>query len=148
LFHDEHTLKMVERRKHKRFDPPSDAVVFLRTSWPDFTIVGKIIDISACGLAFLYSAASRQKDESRNLDIILAGPRFSLGKVPFKTISDFEISIECPVGFMAPRRRSVQFGDLTDNQKLALEYFIQSCTANQTEVWKMHPYSACKEHRQ
>jgi len=142
------TLEMVERRKHKRFDAPNDAVVFLRASWPDFTIVGKIIDISTCGLAFLYSAASMQKDESCKLDIILAGPRFSLGKVPFKTISDFEISMECPVGFMAPRRRGVQFGDLTDNQKLELEYFIQACTANETEVWKMHPYSAYTEQRQ
>jgi hypothetical protein len=139
---------MIERRKHKRFEAPSDAVVFLRTSGPDFTIVGKIIDISTCGLAFLYSAASMQKDESRNLDIILAGPRFSLGKVPFKTISDFEISMECPVGFMAPRRRGVQFGDLTDNQKLELEYFIQSCTPNETQVWKVHPDSAYKEQRQ
>lgn len=139
---------MVERRKHKRFDAPSDAVVFLRTSWPDFTIVGTIIDISTCGLAFFYTAASKQKDESCKLDIILAGPRFSLGKVPFKTISDFEISMECPVGFMAPRRRGVQFGDLTDNQKLELEDFIQSCTANKTEVWKMHPSSAYKEQRQ
>ena len=109
---------MVERRKHQRFEAPSDAVVFLRTSWPDFTIVGKILDISTSGLAFLYSAASMQKDESRHFDIILAGPRFSLGKVPFKTISDFEIPMECPVGFMAPRRRGVQFGDLTDNQML------------------------------
>lgn len=142
------TSKMVERRKHKRFEAPSDAVVFLRTSWPDFTIVGKIIDISTGGLAFLYSAASPKKDESRNLDIILAGRRFALDKVPFKTISDFEIPVECPVGFMAPRRRGVQFGDLTDNQKLELEYFIQSCTANETEVWKMHPYSAHKEQRQ
>ena len=139
---------MVERRKHQRFEAPSEAVVFLRTSWPDFTIVGKIMDISTSGLAFLYSAASMQKDESRNFDIILAGPRFSLGKVPFKTISDFEIPVECPVGFMAPRRRGVQFGDLTDNQKLELEYFIQSCTANETEVWKMHPYSDYKEQRQ
>jgi hypothetical protein len=89
-----------------------------------------------------------QKDESRNLDIILAGPRFSVGKVPFKTISDFEIPMECPVGFMAPRRRGVQFGCLTENQKLELEYFIQSCTANETEVWKMYPYSAHKEQRQ
>ena len=142
------TPKMIERRKHKRFEAPSDAVVFLRTSWPDFTIVGKIIEISTSGLAFLYSAASMQKDESRNLDIILAGPRFSVGEVPFKTISDFEIPMECPVGFMAPRRRGVQFGDLTDNQKLELEYFIQSCTANETEIWKMHPYSAHKEQRQ
>ena len=43
MFHDEHTLQMVERRKHQRFEAPSDAVVFLRTSWPDFTIVGKIV---------------------------------------------------------------------------------------------------------
>lgn len=142
------TPEMVERRQHKRFEAPSDAVVFLRTSWPDFTIVGKIIDISTFGLSFLYSAASRQKDESSHLDIILAGPRFSLGEVPFKTISDFEISMECPVGFMAPRRRGVQFGDLTDNQKRELEYFIQSCTAKEMPVWGMPPHAPSKEQRQ
>jgi hypothetical protein len=139
---------MVEKRKHKRLDPPSDAVVFLRTAWPDFTIVGKIIDVSAGGLAFFYTAASMQKDEPRTLDIILAGSRFSLGQVPFRTISDVEISMECPVGFMAPRRRGVQFGDLTENQRLELGYFIQSCTTNETEVWKVHPYSAYREQRQ
>jgi len=142
------TPKMVERRQHKRFEAPSDAVVFLRTSWPDFTIVGKIIDISTSGLAFLYSAAGRQKAESCHLDIILAGPRFSLDEVPFTTISDFEISMECPVGFMAPRRRGVQFGDLTDNQGRELEYFIQSFTAKETPVWKMRPHAGAKEQRQ
>jgi len=141
------TPRMIEKRKHKRLHAPSDAVVFLRTSWPDFTIVGKIIDVSSGGLAFFYTAASMQKDEPRKLDIILAGSRFSLSQVPFKTVSDVEISMECPVGFMAPRRRGVQFRDLTENQKLELGYFIQCCTTNQTGVWKVHPYSAHKEQR-
>lgn len=141
------TPERIERRRHKRFDAPSDAVVFLRTSGPDFTIVGKIVDISTSGLAFLYTAACKQKDETRQLDIILAGPRFSLAKVPFKTISDVEVSMECPVGFMAPRRRGVQFGDLTDHQRLELEYFIQCCTTHETEVWKVNPYAASEAQR-
>ena len=138
---------MVEKRKHKRLDAPSDAVVFLRTTWPDFTVVGKIIDVSTSGLAFFYTAASIHKDEPRQLDIILAGSRFSLSQVPFKTVSDVEISMECPVGFMAPRRRGVQFGDLTDDQKLELEYFIQCCTTCETEVCKVQPYAVYKEQR-
>jgi hypothetical protein len=142
------TPETIERRKHERFDAPSDAVVFLRTSGPDFTIVGKIVDISTSGLAFLYTAASKPKDESHQLDIILAGPRFSLGKVPFKTISDVEVAMECPVGFMAPRRRGVQFGDLTDNQRLELAYFIQCCTTDETELWQVTPYSTRKAQRQ
>jgi hypothetical protein len=135
---------MVEKRKHKRLDTPRDAVVFLRTSWPDFTIVGKIIDVSTGGLAFLYTAARMHEDEPRKLDIILADSRFSLREIPFKTVSDVEIPVECPVGFMTPRRRGVQFGHLTENQRLELAYFIQCCNIKDTEGYEVYPYSANK----
>jgi hypothetical protein len=53
---------------------------------------------------------------------------FYVSHIPFKTISDFEMSGKTPSTSVALRRSGVQFGVLTDYQKSQLEHFLNGLT--------------------
>ena len=111
-----------EQRAHDRYLVERHALTLL---WPASSIVGRVIDISMDGLAFLYSASKMRQDGSSEIEIILAEDNFSSGALPFKTVSDAPIR----GFFVAPfaksqRRRSIQFKALTEDQKEKLAYFI------------------------
>jgi hypothetical protein len=121
--------EMVDQRKHKRYVVPTGSFVVLGPHGP---ILGQIIDISMGGVAFRYMNSRKPKDESY-LDIFLTEGDLSLGRVPFKTVSDFEIPNTIlykivdpiPIGYKAMKRVSVQFGELTPDQKSQLEELTQ-----------------------
>ena len=117
--------EFIERRNQKRFQAQDGAFAAIRGS---ASKVGQIIDISRGGLAFRYIANGELSNGAAELDILLANNRFLLEKVPFKTISDFEIDKEIPFTFITMRRLGVQFGDLLDSHTSQLEYFIQNHT--------------------
>jgi hypothetical protein len=119
--------KPVERREHKRFQVQPGRVAVLTPRWPHSTIVGDILDISKRGLALRYVADEAPSNTSSDLTIVSAKPSFHLGKLPFKTVSDFEIA-KAPFSSMAPRRLSLQFGELTQDQTARLEHFITTHT--------------------
>ncbi len=123
--------KPVERRKHKRFQVQPGRVAVLTPRWPHSTIVGDILDISERGLALRYVADEAPSNRSSDLTIVSAKPNFHLGKLPFKTISDFEIA-KAPFSSMAPRRLSLQFGELTQDQTARLEHFITTHTIGES----------------
>jgi len=114
--------EMVEQRKHQRHQVQADAFVVFT---PYHEKLGHIIDISMDGLAFRYTDVGQPSNESSKLDMFFADNRFHLNKVPFKTISDYEID-----PLMSFRRCGVQFGQLTDNQKIQLTHFIKTYTAS------------------
>jgi hypothetical protein len=119
---------MLERRKHKRFQVQDDAIAVLR---PSVDKRGPIIDISRGGLAFSYITGEDSADRSSELDILLSDLGFYLGHMPIRTVSDLEITSELPFRGIKTRRRSVQFGKLTQEQISHLERFIQ----NHTRGW-------------
>ena len=120
------------RRKHKRYEVPIGSFVALG---PNDTILGQIIDISMGGLAFRYIDSKMPTDAS-DLDIFLPERDFCLGKIPMKTISDYEIdnTVACKIvggvhsSCKAMKRGSVQFGELRHHQESQLEHFIQNYT--------------------
>ena len=122
--------RLHERRKHKRFQAADGALAVLRPSWPHGTTMGQIIDISRGGLAVRYIAGEERSNDSSELSIIFADHSFYLPKVPIETISDFEIA-KMPFISMTPRRRGLQFGELTHHQMSELEYFIQNHTTGE-----------------
>jgi len=91
---------------------------------------GQIVDVSRGGLAFHYVAGEEKEEEGPNgsfeLVILLADNNFHIDKVPFETISDFEIANKVPFSSITMRRRGVQFGKLTDKQISQLDYFIRN----------------------
>ena len=124
---------LVERRKHKRFQVQDGIFAVLRCHWPCSTRLGPIIDVSKGGLAFRYIdiASEEGSNGSFELVILLANNSFHLDKVPFETISDFEIGNEVPFSCVKTRRRGVQFGELTHEQIFQIEYFIRNHTISE-----------------
>jgi hypothetical protein len=120
--------EIVERRKHKRFQVQDGAFAVAMPPQPRSTPPGQIIDVSRGGLAFRYIAGEEGSNGSFELIILLANNNFHLDKVPFETISDFEIANEVPFSSITMRRRGVQFGKLTDKQISQLDYFIRNYT--------------------
>lgn len=120
-----------ERRKHKRFRVQPGRVAVLTPRWPHSTIVGDILDISERGLALRYVADEAPSNRSSaDLTIVSAKPSFHLRKLPFRTVSDFEIA-KVPFSSMAPRRLSLQFEELTQHQASRLEHFITTHTTGE-----------------
>ena len=105
-----------ERRKHKRFRVQSGAFTVLTAfSWPHSNPrLGQIIDISMGGLTFSYITSEESLNVSLELSIFLAGNRFHLRSISFKTISDAETN-EVPFSSINMKRSGVQFGELTPN---------------------------------
>ena len=120
--------KIVERRKHKRFQVQDGAFAVLT---PHFYNWGQIIDISRGGLAFRYTGKELPPNISCDLGISLANIGFYLGKLPFETISDFKTANEVAYSFTTTRRCGVEFGELTLNQVSELEYFTQKYTTRE-----------------
>jgi hypothetical protein len=127
--------EMVERRKHKRYEVPTGSFVVVGSHGP---ILGQIIDISMGGVAFRYMNSGKPKDESY-LDIFLTEGDVSMGKVSFKSVSDFEISNvvlrklvdPMPLSALSMKRSSVQFAPLTPDQISRLEDLIRKHTTGE-----------------
>lgn len=114
----------VERRKHKRYMARHGAFAVLALG-SHFAILGRMIDVSRGGLSFRYASAQAWVSQSMELAIWFGHQRFRLEKVPFKTVSDFEMVGETPASDVVIRRRGVRFGALTYEQKFELEQFIR-----------------------
>ncbi len=116
--------KPVERRKHRRLSISNGAFVALR---PHYQRIGQVVDISMGGLAFTYMADQESPNRSFEADIFLAGGVFCCQGVPFRTISDCE-SYGTAFSSIKMRRSGLQFGELTPQQQVQLERFIQEHT--------------------
>lgn len=119
--------KLVERRKHKRFQVPTGAFVGIG---PDFTKVGRPGDISMGGLAFSY-VGSEEPSNGSYLDLFSTDSYFYLCYLPINTISDCELVNKAPFNSKTMRRCTVKFGKLTHSQKFQLAHFIQNHTATE-----------------
>jgi hypothetical protein len=123
-----------EYRQYARFQVPGvSAYAVFRRQWPRSPVVGEIIDVGSGGLSFCYTASRKGVSRPSGLDILLTDGSFSLNNVPLRIITDIELETEESSGF-ATRRCGVQFGDLTDEQKSNLLYFIQTYTTADPEA--------------
>jgi hypothetical protein len=116
-----------ERRKNKRYRVQKGVLVapstHVRKLW-------QVLDIGKGGLAFRYVSNDGELKTSSELDIVTGDTRFLLEQIPFRSISDFEMS-DKPVSSRKVRRRGVQFGALTDTQVRQLDLLIRSHTASE-----------------
>lgn len=112
--------KLAEHRKNNRFRVSRDAFVALG---PHFNRVGRLTDIHKDGLKFHYIARKEPPQKSFEIDIFLTDGDFYLEKVPCEKVADIET-----LGTPSIRQCTVQFGELSPDQKSQLEYFIQNHT--------------------
>lgn len=111
-----------ERRKQKRFQVGNGAFAVAR---PKLTKLGQIIDIGLGGLAFRYVVTGTWANGAFEVDIFLVNDGFYLEKVPIQLISDIRLPKTISKRSLPMRRCGVQFGKLTENQVVQLEYFIK-----------------------
>ncbi len=117
------SVELPEKRRFTRFQAPENSFALLRGPAGK---LGQIIDISKGGLALRYVANNGQPSKSSQLDIFLADNGFSLEKVSFEIVSDFEIGKQGPSSSITMRRCGVQFGSLNQDHIFQLEYFIKN----------------------
>jgi hypothetical protein len=121
-------MNLLEQRKFQRLNLQGKAFAALQ---PDYTKVGRIIDISREGFSFRYLLGrSDEHLQSKNSNVELYSlftiDQFILNHVPAIIISDSKINDR----EISIRRRSLEFIDLSSKQASQLDYFIALNTIN------------------
>ena len=117
-----------ERRQQKRFKAQEGAFAALVAQE---SRLGQIKDISLRGLSFRYIDSHEKRENADALKIILGDEGLYLDNVPFRKISDFEIENEFSFSRIKMRQIGLEFGELTAEQKMRLDRFIQYHTINE-----------------
>ena len=126
-FHSWTKTSMSERRNSRRYLAQDKAFAVLR---PDFTKLGKIKDISNGGLSFEYIAYQEKVQDVSEMDIFLSEDPFYLSKMPCRIVYDIRMREEYQ-GSAAPiqrRRCGLQFGPLTQEHAIQLDFFLKNHT--------------------
>jgi len=111
---------LTNRRQRERFRINGRAFVYYETHAPK---IAEIIDISTEGVAFSYVGSAETVNQKHYLEMILPDSTRFMEKLPCKTISDCQIDSGMDEG-LGTRRSSVQFSDLTDDQRAKIACFI------------------------
>ena len=115
----------VERRQHPRFKAAEGVFAALVNH---SSKLGQIKDISKMGLSFRYIDHGGQAGEASELKIIIGSGGLYLDKVPFTKVADFQVRSEHSFSSLKMRQIGLQFGELTRQQRIRLENFIQKHT--------------------
>jgi len=125
--------RTVERRKNKRYKAVEGAYAAIS---PNSHKLGQVIDISMGGLAFKYIDTSNDDTDGESLPeetIFLSSMGYYVGDLPFKTISDYEVTNAPSFSSMKVRKRHVQFTDLSFKQLFDLDYYVRNNVSEQVE---------------
>jgi hypothetical protein len=120
--------KIVERRKHRRFQVQDGAYAAL---YNGSLKIGQIQNISKDGFALRYISYGEQAEGSSEVDIFASNNDFYLKNLPFKTISDVYIDFENPFSTTTLWQCGGQFGEITQSQMFQVYYFIQDYTISE-----------------
>ena len=123
--------RTVERRKNKRYKAVEGAYAAIS---PNSHKLGQIIDISMGGLAFKYIDTSSDDIQDKRLPdetIFLSSMGYYVGDLPFKTISDYEVTNAPSFSSMKVRKRHVRFADLSFKQLFDLDYYLRNNVSEQ-----------------
>jgi hypothetical protein len=120
-----------ELRKHERYLVPTGSFVSLGNNG---STLGQILDVSMGGLAFRY--IGEDSSNGSHLDMFSTEHDFHLRKVPFRSVTDFEIDnlvLSKIGGRVHPhcrtmRRGSVRFHKLSRKQRSQLKDFLENHT--------------------
>ncbi len=118
--------RTVERRKSKRYKAVEGAYAAIS---PRSNKLGQIIDISMGGLTFKYidtKGEDANKQSPSEESIFLSSMGFYVGDLPFKTVSDNEVTNTPSLSAMKVRERHVQFTDLSFKQLFDLDYYLKN----------------------
>ena len=160
---------MMERRKHQRFGVKPGTFAILRSTSIElskirdmsmgeiaFAVIkskpikmGQVTDISRDGLAFHYIDRRAGTQSLFKMDILFAADSFYLDRLLFKPVFD-RVETDIPLNSFTIRKCGVQFGELDQQQRSQLEYFICNHTLDAAECrptlqpWKDERMVLCK----
>ena len=123
-----------ERRTNKRFRPQKLTYVALR---PEFTKLGKVVDISVGGLCFSYMTQAENGAESElvlDVDLFISGNGYYLPSLACKKVHEVVIdqarTLDSGIHY---RRCGVQFLDLTEKQRDQIGRYLEKHTVELEE---------------
>lgn len=116
-----------ELRKEKRLKARYGAMASFFPPNPDFSLViGKLIDISSRGFALQYYAKGSPHSVSSHLEIFgIYRPLIHIDRIPGTIVYDYEVN-EGTRSVLKERRCGVQFGELSNDQRSRLDYFLEN----------------------
>ncbi len=121
-------MNLDERREHQRLKPKDLTFVALR---PDFTRLGKIVDISGGGLCFQYMVKEKQPPDGAAVkaDIFISSNGYYLPGVPCKMVYEKKMQqdVTFPIG-LEYRTCGLQFEGLSNEQYEKLDFYLNKCT--------------------
>jgi hypothetical protein len=131
--HQPRTLKRgtmnPERRKTVRFLPQAETYVVLR---PDFTKLGRLLDISRGGLSFQYISSEAESRGPTQLDLFTGNNGFYLPTLRCKVIYDIPLSEQETSATPLERRRcGLEFGETTEAQAAQLNLYLANHVAGE-----------------
>ena len=112
----------IKRRRHQRFQ--IEDFIFVNLKSESDTDVGQLIDISNGGLSFRYFVSAKKPKQFSKMDLELSGSDFAITGLPFRMISDTELTNGFKSSPIIFKRYSVQFERLTYDQNFKLCYFL------------------------
>ena len=123
--------RTIERRRNKRYKAVDGAYAAIS---PNSHKLGQIIDISMGGLSFKYiDTSNNDSDKNPEEAVFLSSMGYYVGDLPFKTVSDYEITNAPSFSSMKVRKRHVQFTDLSFKQLFDLDYYLRNNVSEQVE---------------
>ena len=112
-----------DRRKDRRFSVQEGVFAALR---PHFKKLGKVHDISLNGLSFDYISNGSRSKGHLEVDLFGKKQKFYLGHVKCRVVSDSGISDHTPLSSVMISRLSLEFEELTDEQRSKLKHVIRN----------------------
>lgn len=125
--------RTVERRKHKRYKAVEGAYAAIS---PNSHKLGQIIDISMGGLSFKYIDTKNNEENAETQPektVFLSSMGYYVGDLPFRIISDYEVTNVPSFSSMKVRKRHIQFTDLSFKQLFDLDYYLRNNVSEPVE---------------
>lgn len=116
-----------EYRKAKRREAKYGALAFFFPPVPDdMLVIGKLLDISPHGLALQYYAKSKPASLPERLEVFgIHRPLMHIERIPGEVVYDIEVKSPTRSA-LKERRCGIEFGRLSERQRLLLDEFIRS----------------------
>jgi c-di-GMP-binding flagellar brake protein YcgR len=155
--------KVSERREHKRYFVKDRVFAVVRSKKHQLKQIknmskgeialallkssplkmGEIIEISRGGLSFSYIENEKKLAAISELDILFAEKDFHLSRLPFKAVEDTAVLDDGPFNALAMKRMTVQFENLSPQQKRKIEHFLSNYTTGEvTESYSQQAWGS------
>jgi hypothetical protein len=115
-----------ERRRHPRFRVGEGAFAFINT------FPFSILNVSAGGMKLQTVLFDEAPSEQMILDIFLKNDNFYLQGIPVHLVRVRNTSARTPFTSTQLRCFGIQFGELTEQQKTRIDYFISHSSVIET----------------